>query len=336
MVVRVDAGTAATAPPSTTGPSAPGRWWPATRPGRGGPRPATGSRPGVPARGGPADGGRDVEGPRAVPSLAQPATFVAQPPPGLVPAAAPLEDRTRSAHHTAPVYGQPFPGVVMDPLSLVSVSSFTVGRSHTDASTGEGDAPGGSGPARRCDALPEELWERVTGDTRTRHGGGDGRVHGPPVDRTTVSMSATGTVSTGARRGRCERRGRCGTRQVQLPPRRSRCGQAWPCEYVAVRPGCIAAVSLPGLPNGQEACWAGLSPASGGASSRHPAAPPRQALARISADARPGQGCTLDLPVCPPACASTSQRWPSVRMYTSRRPSELRFPFHQWRSILTY
>jgi DDE domain len=89
-------------------------------------------------------------------------------------------------------------------------------------------------------------------------------------------------------------------------------------------------------PNGQEACWAGLSPLSGGVSSRHPGPPARHALARISADARLGQPCTFDRPVRPPACASTSQRWPSVRMYTSRRPSELRFPFHQWRSILTY
>ncbi len=44
---------------------------------------------------------------------------------------------------------------------------------------------------------------------------------------------------------------------------------------------------------------------------------------------------TLERPVSPPACACTSHRWPSVRMYTSRRSRKLRLPFHQWRSILT-
>jgi len=51
--------------------------------------------------------------------------------------------------------------------------------------------------------------------------------------------------------------------------------------------------------------------------------------------ARPGQAWILDRPVLPPVCARTSHRWPSVRMYTSRRPRELRFPFHQCRSVLT-
>jgi hypothetical protein len=198
--------------------------------------------------------------------------------------------------------------------------------------------PGGVMRSRRNSGSP------VTGNfgstdlpvTRTRHGGGDGRVHGPPVgpgnridvgDRDSVYRSASRSMRTQGATWNA-----AGTTTAPPIPMRA----CLAMRYVAVRPGCIAAVSLRGLPNGQEACWAGLSPASGGASSRHPAAPPRQALARISADARPGQGCTLDLPVCPPACASTSQRWPSVRMYTSRRPSELRFPFHQWRSILTY
>jgi hypothetical protein len=72
-----------------------------------------------------------------------------------------------------------------------------------------------------------------------------------------------------------------------------------------------------------------------GANSRHSGRPPSHAPARISAEACPGHCCTLERPPAPPVCASTSHRSPSVRMYTSRRPPRVRFPFHQWRSTLT-
>lgn len=79
----------------------------------------------------------------------------------------------------------------------------------------------------------------------------------------------------------------------------------------------------------RERCRPGPVPDQRCFSSRQDGWVPRQASARMAAEARLGHCCTRSRPDAPPIWARTSQPCPSVRIYTSRRPRGVVSPFHQ-------